>query len=169
LHQDESRRCCTRCSPHCCWVASPQSIADQARLRAGLRSQRSGWRTLSLRWGGFFLALAAAERSVCEELFPLRLVYFKVWAVIPLCFLFALAQTPLISRSTRSEPTPRNRPDAPSATSVGFAPRRAGTTPSQTGLSLHTSHLQCGKNIFGNGCTAGTSKTCRGAVHAIKV
>jgi intracellular septation protein len=56
----------------------------------------AGWRTLSLRWGGFFLALAALNEAVWRNFSTSTWVYFKVWAVIPLIFLFALAQTPLI-------------------------------------------------------------------------
>ncbi|HEY3639057.1 MAG TPA: septation protein A [Rhizomicrobium sp.] len=56
----------------------------------------AGWRTLTRRWGVFFLALAALNEFVWRSFSTSTWVYFKVWAVIPLIFLFALAQTPLI-------------------------------------------------------------------------
>ncbi|HTT83889.1 MAG TPA: septation protein A [Rhizomicrobium sp.] len=58
----------------------------------------AGWRTLTWRWGTFFLALAALNEAVWRNFSTSTWVYFKVWAVIPLIFLFALAQTPLILR-----------------------------------------------------------------------
>jgi intracellular septation protein len=58
----------------------------------------AGWRALTWRWAGFFLALAVLNEMVWRN-FPTSVwVSFKVWAVIPLIFLFALAQTPLIFR-----------------------------------------------------------------------
>src|ERR1700679_1788537 len=56
----------------------------------------AGWRTLTWRWGVFFLALAILNEFVWRNYSTSTWVYFKVWAVIPLIFLFALAQTPLI-------------------------------------------------------------------------
>ena len=56
----------------------------------------TGWRTLTWRWGTFFLALAVLNEFVWRHYSTSTWVYFKVWAVIPLIFLFALAQTPLI-------------------------------------------------------------------------
>ena len=57
-----------------------------------------GWRALTWRWSGFFLALAILNELIWRN-FPTSVwVSFKVWAIIPLIFLFALAQTPLIIR-----------------------------------------------------------------------
>lgn len=56
----------------------------------------TGWRRLTWRWGCFFLALAALNEIVWRNSSTSTWVFFKVWAVIPLIFLFALAQTPLI-------------------------------------------------------------------------
>lgn len=56
----------------------------------------TGWRMLTWRWSAFFLALAALNEFVWRNFSTATWVYFKVWAVIPLIFLFALAQTPLI-------------------------------------------------------------------------
>lgn len=58
----------------------------------------AGWRALTWRWAGFFLALAVLNEVMWRN-FPTGVwVSFKVWAIIPLIFLFALAQTPLIFR-----------------------------------------------------------------------
>ena len=55
-----------------------------------------GWRGLTWRWAVFFLGLAMLNEIVWRNFSTSTWVYFKVWAVIPLIFLFALAQTPLI-------------------------------------------------------------------------
>ncbi|HLY06651.1 MAG TPA: septation protein A [Rhizomicrobium sp.] len=71
----------------------------------------AGWRALTWRWAGFFLALAVLNELMWRN-FPTSVwVSFKVWAIIPLIFLFALAQTPLIFRhqiKTESEQAQRN-------------------------------------------------------------
>ncbi len=55
-----------------------------------------GWRTLTLRWGIFFLLISGANEFIWRHYSTQTWVMFKVWAIIPLIFLFALAQTPLI-------------------------------------------------------------------------
>ena len=71
----------------------------------------AGWRILTWRWAGFFLALAILNEVMWRN-FPTAIwVSFKVWAIIPLIFLFALAQTRLIFRHQiegDSEPTQRS-------------------------------------------------------------
>ncbi|HEU0162368.1 MAG TPA: septation protein A [Rhizomicrobium sp.] len=56
----------------------------------------AGWRKLTVRWGLFFLALAALNEAVWRMTNTDIWVDFKVWGIIPLLFLFALAQTPLV-------------------------------------------------------------------------
>lgn len=57
-----------------------------------------GWRKLTYRWGFFFLALAVTNETVWRN-FPTAIwVDFKVWGILPLIFLFAAAQTPLVIR-----------------------------------------------------------------------
>ena len=58
----------------------------------------TGWRVLTWRWSAFFLALAVLNEVVWRNFATSVWVSFKVWAIIPLIFLFALAQTPLIFR-----------------------------------------------------------------------
>ena len=56
----------------------------------------TGWKKLTVRWGIFFLALAAINEAVWRSTSTETWVSFKVWGIIPLIFLFALAQTPLL-------------------------------------------------------------------------
>lgn len=55
-----------------------------------------GWRGLTLRWGLFFLALAAINETVWRNTSTATWVSFKVWGITGLIFLFALAQTPFL-------------------------------------------------------------------------
>ena len=55
-----------------------------------------GWRGLTLRWGIFFLTLAALNEAVWRNTTTATWVSFKVWGIIGLIFLFALAQTPFL-------------------------------------------------------------------------
>jgi intracellular septation protein len=58
----------------------------------------AGWKKLTWRWGLFFLCLAGLNEVIWRNTTTATWVSFKVWAVIPLIFLFALAQTPLVMR-----------------------------------------------------------------------
>ena len=58
----------------------------------------TGWKKLTIRWGIFFLALAALNETVWRLTSTETWVAFKVWGIIPLLFLFALAQTPLVMK-----------------------------------------------------------------------
>jgi intracellular septation protein len=58
----------------------------------------AGWRKLTLRWGIFFVVLAVINEAVWRNTSDDAWVSFKVWGIIPLIFLFALAQTPLVLR-----------------------------------------------------------------------
>ncbi len=57
-----------------------------------------GWRKLTWRWGGFALALAVLNEIIWRTFATAIWVDFKVWGIMPLIFLFALAQTPLVLR-----------------------------------------------------------------------
>ena len=57
-----------------------------------------GWKKLTIRWGLFFLCLAVINESVWRNTSTATWVSFKVWGIIPLIFLFALAQTPLVMK-----------------------------------------------------------------------
>jgi intracellular septation protein len=57
-----------------------------------------GWRKLSFRWGLFFFVLAALNEVVWRTQTTDVWVNFKVFGIMPLTLVFALAQTPLILR-----------------------------------------------------------------------
>jgi len=57
-----------------------------------------GWRKLTLRWGLFFFVLAALNEVVWRNFSTDSWVTFKVFGIMPLTFLFALSQVPLIQR-----------------------------------------------------------------------
>ena len=69
-----------------------------------------GWRKLTLRWSGFFFALAALNEIVWRTQTTDFWVAFKVFGVLPLTFLFAAAQFPLMSRYAVEEPGARQPP-----------------------------------------------------------
>lgn len=58
----------------------------------------AGWRKLTLRWGLFFLVLAALNEVVWRTQSTDFWVSFKVFALLPLTFLFAALQYPLLRR-----------------------------------------------------------------------
>jgi len=58
----------------------------------------TGWRKLTWRWGFFAFALAAINEIIWRNFSTNIWVDFKVWAIIPLIMLFALAQTPLVMK-----------------------------------------------------------------------
>lgn len=58
----------------------------------------AGWRKLTWRWGFFAFALAATNEIIWRNFSTNIWVDFKVWAIIPLIMLFALAQTPLVMK-----------------------------------------------------------------------
>lgn len=63
-----------------------------------LQLPEGAWRTLTWRWSLFFLVLAVTNEIVWRNVSTGTWVAFKVWGVFPLTLLFAMAQTPFISR-----------------------------------------------------------------------
>src|ERR1700731_3183785 len=63
-----------------------------------------GWRKLTLRWAVFFFALAVLNEIVWRTQMTDFWVSFKVFGVVPLTFLFAALQFPLMSRYAAPEP-----------------------------------------------------------------
>src|SRR6185437_11834826 len=57
-----------------------------------------GWRKLTIRWALFFLALAVLNEIVWRTQSTDTWVAFKVFGVMPLTFLFAALQYPLLTR-----------------------------------------------------------------------
>lgn len=58
----------------------------------------AGWRKLTWRWGFFFFFLAALNEVVRRVATTDAWVNFKVFGILPLTFLFAMTQLPLIMR-----------------------------------------------------------------------
>lgn len=67
-------------------------------LDAVLELDADGWRKLTLRWGLFFVFLAALNEVVWRTASTDFWVAFKVFGVMPITLAFALAQYPLIRR-----------------------------------------------------------------------
>lgn len=57
-----------------------------------------GWRKLSLRWAVFFLAMAVLNEFVWRNVSTDVWVSFKAFGFLPLTFVFAIAQVPLMQR-----------------------------------------------------------------------
>jgi intracellular septation protein len=68
----------------------------------------AGWRKLTLRWAIFFLALAVLNEIVWRTQSTDVWVSFKVFGVVPLTFLFAALQYPLLQKY---EAPPNENPD----------------------------------------------------------
>src|SRR5436190_973515 len=62
-----------------------------------------GWRKLTLRWALFFLALAVLNEIVWRTQTTDVWVSFKVFGVVPLTFVFAALQYPLLTKYTVPE------------------------------------------------------------------
>ena len=62
-----------------------------------------GWRKLTLRWALFFLALAVLNEIVWRTQSTDFWVGFKVFGVVPLTFLFAALQYPLLTKYAAPE------------------------------------------------------------------
>lgn len=59
---------------------------------------REGWKKLTFRWGVFFFVLAALNEAIWRTQSTDFWVAFKVWGVMPLTMIFALAQTPMMMK-----------------------------------------------------------------------
>jgi len=57
-----------------------------------------GWRKLTFRWAVFFFVLAAINEIVWRNFSTDFWVAFKVWGIMPITFLFALTQVPLLQK-----------------------------------------------------------------------
>ncbi len=67
---------------------------------------QEGWRKLTLRWALFFLVLAVLNEMVWRTQTTDVWVSFKVFGVVPLTFLFAALQYPLLQRCAAPDPAP---------------------------------------------------------------
>ncbi len=63
-----------------------------------------GWRKLTLRWGVFFFVLAVLNEIVWRNFSTDFWVSYKVFGTMPLTFLFAASQVPLLMRYEAKKP-----------------------------------------------------------------
>jgi intracellular septation protein len=74
----------------------------------------AGWRKLTWRWALFFVAMAIVNEAVRRNFSTDTWVSFKAFGFLPLTFLFAVAQVPLMQRYGLPEPgeaaTPKDDP-----------------------------------------------------------
>ncbi len=63
----------------------------------------AGWRTLTWRWGIFFFALAALNEIVWRTQSTDVWVNFKVFGLLPITFVFAMLQLPLMTKHAVGE------------------------------------------------------------------
>ena len=57
-----------------------------------------GWKKLNYRWIGFFLFMAILNEIVWRTQSEVFWVNFKVWGLLPISFLFAISQVPLMNK-----------------------------------------------------------------------
>ena len=67
-------------------------------LGAALKLEEKGWRKLTHRWIGFFIALAILNEIVWRTQSTDIWVNFKVFGIIPITFIFTMTQFPLIKK-----------------------------------------------------------------------
>jgi intracellular septation protein len=63
-----------------------------------------GWRKLTVRWGVFFLVMAVLNEIVWRNFSTDTWVSFKVFGFLPLTFVFAAAQVPLLQKYSIIKP-----------------------------------------------------------------
>ena len=74
-------------------------------LGEAFKLTEEGWRKLSLRWALFFLTLAGLNELVWRNYSEAAWVNFKVFGILPLTLVFAMAQIGLIKRyEAKTEP-----------------------------------------------------------------
>ena len=67
-------------------------------LGAALKLEEAGWKILTLRWIGFFIALAILNEIVWRTQSTDIWVSFKVFGILPITFIFTMTQFPLIRK-----------------------------------------------------------------------
>lgn len=67
------------------------------------------WRTLTLRWGGFFFLLAALNEGVWRNFSNDTWVNFKVFGLMGLTLVFAIANAPFMARHMQDAASPEDR------------------------------------------------------------
>lgn len=62
----------------------------------------NAWRVLTIRWTGFFIAMALLNEYVWRSFSESTWVAFKVWGFLPLTILFTMLQMPLILKNQQA-------------------------------------------------------------------
>jgi intracellular septation protein len=87
-----------------------QSLLESAY--PGLTAQ--GWRQLTINWAIYFVAMAIANEIVWRNFSWNFWVAYKLWGVIPLTFLFAAANLPMmLKHGLETDPAKTARPGDP--------------------------------------------------------
>jgi intracellular septation protein len=68
-----------------------------------MRLSEEAWRTLSIRWGLFFFAMALLNEIVWRTQTTDTWVNFKVFGLLPLTLVFALANAPFMAKHMQDE------------------------------------------------------------------
>ena len=77
--------------------------AVKALIGTAYRMPDAAWRTLAIRFGLFFFAMAALNEVVWRTQTESFWVGFKLWGFIPLTFAFMLTQMPFLLRNAQDE------------------------------------------------------------------
>jgi intracellular septation protein len=75
-------------------------------LGEAVNMDAEGWRKLTIRWALFFFAMAALNELVWRTLSTDAWVNFKVFGLVPITVVFAVAQIRLMQRHMVEEPSP---------------------------------------------------------------
>ena len=67
-------------------------------FQSAFNLEDTGWKKLNYRWIGFFIFVAVLNEIVWRTQSESFWVNFKVWGLLPISFLFALSQFPLINK-----------------------------------------------------------------------
>ena len=67
-------------------------------LGAAIQLKEKGWKILTQRWIGFFIALAILNEIVWRTQTTDIWVSFKVFGILPITFIFTMTQFPLIKK-----------------------------------------------------------------------
>ena len=70
----------------------------QIFFQNSLKLQDEGWEKLSYRWIYFFIFVAILNELVWRTQSEPFWINFKVWGLLPISFLFAVSQIPLINK-----------------------------------------------------------------------
>ena len=67
-------------------------------FKNAFKLEDEGWKKLNYRWIGFFLFIAILNEIVWRTQSEAFWVNFKVWGLLPISFLFAASQIPLLNK-----------------------------------------------------------------------